>query len=98
MAAGRWEKTKFMGSELAGKTVGIVGLGQVGSRVAARARAFEAKLLGHDPYLPAERAREMAVSLVGLPELLAVSDIVTLHATAAEKGKAAARPRPSSPP
>ena len=53
MAAGKWEKSKFVGSELAGKTLGIVGLGQVGSRVASRARAFEARVLGHDPYLPA---------------------------------------------
>jgi D-3-phosphoglycerate dehydrogenase len=87
MAEGRWEKTKFLGSELAGKTVGIVGLGQVGSRVAARARAFEAKLLGHDPFLSEERAREMGVPLVDLLDLLASSDIVTLHATATEKGK-----------
>ena len=71
MAAGKWEKSKFVGTELAGKTVGIVGLGQVGSRVASRARAFEARLLGHDPYLPAEKAREMGVPLVPLDELLA---------------------------
>jgi D-3-phosphoglycerate dehydrogenase / 2-oxoglutarate reductase len=88
MAQGRWEKSKFVGSELAGKTVGIVGLGQVGSRVAARARAFEAKLLGHDPFLPAEKAQEMGVPLVSLEELLARSDVVTLHSTASEKGKA----------
>jgi D-3-phosphoglycerate dehydrogenase len=87
MAAGRWEKSKFLGSELAGKTLGIVGLGQVGSRVAARARAFEAKLLGYDPFLPEERAKEMGVPLVTLRELLAASDIVTLHATAGEKGR-----------
>jgi D-3-phosphoglycerate dehydrogenase / 2-oxoglutarate reductase len=87
MAEGRWEKSKFLGSELAGKTVGIIGLGQVGSRVAARARAFEAKLLGHDPFLPEEKAREMGVPLVELSKLLAASDIVTLHATATEKGK-----------
>ncbi len=87
MAAGRWEKSKFLGSELAGKTLGIVGLGQVGSRVAARARAFEAKVLGYDPFLSEERGRQMGVPLVGLKELLAGSDIVTLHATAGEKGK-----------
>ncbi|HYB53141.1 MAG TPA: phosphoglycerate dehydrogenase [Thermoanaerobaculia bacterium] len=87
MASGRWEKSKFLGSELAGKTLGIVGLGQVGSRVAARARAFEAKVVAYDPFLPQERAREMGVPLAGLEELLAVSDIVTLHATAGEKGK-----------
>ena len=87
MAAGKWEKSRFVGAELAGKTVGIVGLGQVGSRVASRARAFEARLLGHDPYLPAEKAREMGVPLVPLDELLANSDVVTLHSTAVGKGK-----------
>ena len=88
MAAGRWEKSKFLGSELSGKTVGIVGLGQVGSRVASRVRAFEARVLGHDPFLPAEKAREMGVPLVPLEELLAQSDVVTLHSTAVGKGKA----------
>ena len=87
MAAGKWEKPKFLGSELAGKTVGIVGLGQVGSRVAVRARAFEAKVLGHDPFLSEGRAREMGVPLVELPKLLAESDIVTLHATAGDTGR-----------
>lgn len=82
LASGKWEKSKFLGSELAGKTLGIVGLGQVGSRVAARARAFEARLLGHDPYLPLEKAREMGVPLLPLDELLEAADIVTLHATA----------------
>jgi D-3-phosphoglycerate dehydrogenase len=86
MAHGQWEKSKFLGTELAGKTLGIVGLGQVGSRVAARARAFEARLLGHDPYLPVEKGREMGVALVPLEELLERSDIVTLHATAVGAG------------
>lgn len=88
MEEGKWEKSKFVGSELAGKTVGIVGLGQVGSRVASRARSFEAKVLAFDPYLPEARARELGVPLMDLPELLAASDIVTLHATAGEKGRA----------
>ncbi len=88
MAAGRWDKAKFVGSELAGKTVGIVGLGQVGSRVAARARAFEAKLVGHDPFLPVEKAQEMGVPLVPLETLLEQSDVVTLHSTATAQGKA----------
>jgi len=87
MSAGKWEKSKFLGTELSGKTLGIVGLGQVGSRVAARARAFEAKVVGFDPYLPPGRAREMGVALLPLPELLETSDIVTLHATAGEGGK-----------
>lgn len=87
MAEGRWEKSKFVGSELAGKTLGILGLGQVGSRVALRARSFEARVVGHDPYLPTERAKELGVPLLSLSELLETSDIVTLHATAGEKGK-----------
>lgn len=87
MAAGKWEKARFVGTELAGKTVGIVGLGQVGSRVASRARAFEARVLGHDPYLPAEKAAEMGIPLLPLDELLAQSDVVTLHSTAVGKGK-----------
>ena len=85
MAGGKWEKSKFVGSELAGKTLGIVGLGQVGSRVAARARAFEAKVVAFDPFLPVEKAKEMGVPLLDLPQLLAASDIVTLHATATDK-------------
>ncbi len=87
MAEGRWEKSKFVGSELAGKTLGIVGLGQVGARVAARARAFEARVVAFDPFLPEARAREIGVPLLPLDELLAISDIVSLHATAGEKGK-----------
>jgi D-3-phosphoglycerate dehydrogenase len=84
MAAGRWEKSKFLGSELSGKTLGIVGLGQVGSRVASRARAFEARLLAHDPFLPLEKAQEMGVPLVPLEDLLEQSDVVTLHSTASK--------------
>jgi D-3-phosphoglycerate dehydrogenase len=87
MEAGKWEKSKFIGTELAGKVLGIVGLGQVGSRVAVRARAFEARVQGYDPYLPAERAKELGVPLLSLPDLLASSDIITIHATAGEKGK-----------
>ena len=87
MREGKWEKSKFIGTELAGKAFGIVGLGQVGSRVAVRARAFEAKVLGFDPYLSAERAKELGVPLLSLADLLASSDIVTIHATAGEKGK-----------
>jgi D-3-phosphoglycerate dehydrogenase len=88
MAAGKWEKPRFVGSELAGKTVGIVGLGQVGSRVASRARAFEARVVAHDPYLPREKAQEMGVPLLPLDALLEQSDVVTLHSTASAEGKA----------
>jgi D-3-phosphoglycerate dehydrogenase len=87
LAAGKWERTKFVGAELEGKTLGIVGLGQVGSRVAARASAFGAKVVGFDPYLAPDKAEELGVRLVGFEELLAVSDIVTLHATATDSAK-----------
>jgi D-3-phosphoglycerate dehydrogenase len=59
----------------------------VGSRVAARARAFEARVLGHDPFLPVGKAQEMGVPLVSLEELLSQSDVVTLHSTATQEGR-----------
>lgn len=84
---GRWERGSFTGTELEGKTMGIVGLGQVGSRVAARAAAFGARVLAFDPYVPAERAEELGVRLVDFDALLSGSDVVTLHATATETAK-----------
>ena len=87
LRAGKWERSKFVGTELEGKTMGIVGLGQVGSRVATRANAFGARVIGFDPFLPPEKARELGVALVGFEELLGQSDIVTLHATATDSAK-----------
>jgi D-3-phosphoglycerate dehydrogenase len=77
--AGQWEKTKFMGREVAGKTVGIVGLGNIGRLVARRLSGFDCRLLGYDPVISAERAREMNVELVDLRTLFGRSDYVTLH-------------------
>jgi D-3-phosphoglycerate dehydrogenase len=77
--AGQWEKNRFMGSEIAGKTVGIVGLGNVGRLVARRLAGFDARLLGYDPVISAERAAEMSVELTDLETLFAQSDYVTLH-------------------
>jgi D-3-phosphoglycerate dehydrogenase len=76
---GRWERTRFLGTELRGKTLGVIGLGQVGSEVARRARGLEMRVLGFDPYVPAERARVLGVELVSLEELLRQSDFVTVH-------------------
>jgi D-3-phosphoglycerate dehydrogenase / 2-oxoglutarate reductase len=76
---GEWEKKKFMGREIAGKTVGIVGLGNIGRLVARRLEGFEVKLLGFDPVISPERAQEMDVDLVSLEELFSQSDYVTLH-------------------
>ncbi|MFY9529491.1 MAG: phosphoglycerate dehydrogenase [Candidatus Acidiferrales bacterium] len=77
--AGRWEKSGASGTELRGKTLGIVGLGRVGTEVARRARALEMDVLAHDPYVSAAVARELDVELVALPELLARADYVSLH-------------------
>ncbi len=78
--AGRWEKSGAAGIELRGKTLGLVGLGRVGSEVARRARAFDMHVLAHDPQIPAEAAREAGVELVSLRELLERSDFISLHA------------------
>ncbi len=77
--AGGWEKKSFLGRELAGKTVGIVGLGNVGRLVARRLKGFECRLLGYDPLVPSERVRELGIEPVALEDLFSESDIVTLH-------------------
>ena len=77
--AGRWEKSGALGIELRGKTLGLVGLGRVGSEVARRARAFELRVLACDPYISESVAQEAGVELVPLDELLARSDFISLH-------------------
>jgi len=76
---GKWERKKFVGMELRGKTLGIIGLGRVGYEVAKRARALEMNILAYDPYISEERAEAIGVKLVELEELLRNSDIVTIH-------------------
>lgn len=77
--AGRWERKPFIGTELAGKTLGIVGLGRIGGAVAQRALAFGMKLLACDPFISRARAEAFSAELMPLDELLASADIVTLH-------------------
>ena len=77
--AGEWEKKAFMGREVAGKTVGIVGLGNIGRLVVRRLSGFDCKFLGYDPLISRDRAAEMDVELVDLETLFAKSDFVTLH-------------------
>ncbi|MGH7729399.1 MAG: hydroxyacid dehydrogenase, partial [Vulcanimicrobiaceae bacterium] len=77
--AGRWERKPFIGTELAYKTLGIVGLGRIGGAVAQRAAAFGMKLLTSDPYISRARAEALGTELVPLEELLARADLVTLH-------------------
>jgi D-3-phosphoglycerate dehydrogenase len=71
--------SRFQGREVAGSTVGIVGLGQIGREVAARARALGARAIAHDPFVPTTKARPAAARLVSLPALLRTADFVTLH-------------------
>ncbi|GIX15998.1 MAG: D-3-phosphoglycerate dehydrogenase [Rhodothalassiaceae bacterium] len=83
--AGRWEKSRFMGVEVTGKTLGIIGCGNIGSIVADRAIGLKMKVLAYDPYLTEDRARELGVSKVDLDTLLARSDFVTLHTPLTEQ-------------
>jgi D-3-phosphoglycerate dehydrogenase / 2-oxoglutarate reductase len=76
---GKWEKKKLMGNELRGKTLGIVGLGSIGRETVKRARAFEMRILAHDPYVTSAIAGDLAVDLVEMPALFAQSDYITLH-------------------
>ncbi|MFQ5481980.1 MAG: phosphoglycerate dehydrogenase [Nitrospinaceae bacterium] len=75
----KWSPKTFMGVELFGKTLGIVGLGRIGSVVAERARGFDMKILGYDPFINKERAEQLGVEVVELQELLKRSDFITLH-------------------
>ena len=76
---GKWEKKKLMGNELRGKTLGIVGLGSIGRETVKRARAFEMRILAHDPYVTPAIAGDLGIELVEMPALLAASDYITLH-------------------
>jgi D-3-phosphoglycerate dehydrogenase / 2-oxoglutarate reductase len=77
--AGKWEKSRFMGVELTGKVLGIVGCGNIGSIVAERAHGLKMKVVAFDPFLSIERARDLNVEKVSLDELLARADFITLH-------------------
>jgi D-3-phosphoglycerate dehydrogenase / 2-oxoglutarate reductase len=79
MKAERWEKKKFLGTELRGKTLGIAGLGRIGQEVALRARAFGMQLVAHDPYISKEIAVGLGVALMTLDEVCAAADYLTLH-------------------
>ena len=79
LVEGKWERSKWEGVELHGKTLGVVGLGRIGALVAQRALAFGMRLCAYDPYVSPERARQMGVELLPLDELLAQCDFVTIH-------------------
>jgi len=79
MKKGEWERKKFMGVELYGKTLGIVGLGRIGTEVAKRAIAFGMTVMAYDPYLSAEKAKDLGIENVDLKTLFTKSDYITVH-------------------
>ena len=74
----KWERNKFTGVELYDKTIGIVGLGRIGSLVAQRLSGFGARLIGYDPYISPAKAEQMGVSLASLDEVMEQSDFITI--------------------
>lgn len=76
---GKWEKSRFMGIELNGKTLGIIGMGRIGTQVAIRAKAFGMEILVYDPYITEEAGAELGVAVVDLDNLLKNSDVMTIH-------------------
>ena len=85
--AGKWEKNRFLGVEITGKTLGIIGCGNIGSIVADRAHGLCMKVLAFDPFLSPERALDLGVEKVELPELFRRSDFITLHTPLTDKTK-----------
>ncbi len=79
LKAGRWERSRWTGVELADKTFGVIGLGRIGKLVAQRAMAFGMKVVAYDPFVSPEMARKMNIELLDLEALLATSDFVTIH-------------------
>lgn len=79
MKAGKWEKKKFMGREITGKTLGIIGLGRIGSVVADRAKGLKMRVIAYDPYVNPDQAARMGIEVMPLDELLPQADFITVH-------------------
>tara|TARA_B100000674_G_scaffold19400_1_gene13672 strand:+ start:143 stop:1717 length:1575 start_codon:yes stop_codon:yes gene_type:complete len=79
MKGGKWDRKKYAGTELSGKTLGICGMGRIGGQVARRAIAFGMRVLAYDPFLSLSKARELQVELLELDELMERSDFITVH-------------------
>ena len=79
LIAGRWERARWEGVELADKTLAIIGLGRIGKLVADRAKAFGMRLVAYDPFVSADRARQMGVELLALDQAVAEADFLTVH-------------------
>lgn len=83
----KWEKSKFMGVELRNKTLGVVGMGRIGSQVVSRCKAFEMDVIVYDPYLPKEIAKQMGVQLADLNTVLKEADFITIHVPLTDETK-----------
>lgn len=79
LKSGKWERSKFMGIEVRGKTLGVIGLGNIGSEVARRARGMEMKVLGFDPFVSADRAAQLEVKVATLEQIYKEADFITVH-------------------
>ena len=79
LKSGKWQREDMVGTELRNKTLGIIGIGKIGSEVAERARAFEMRIKAHDPFVSQDHARNLEVELVSLDQLLREADFITLH-------------------
>jgi D-3-phosphoglycerate dehydrogenase len=79
LKAGKWEKKQFMGTELYGKTLGIIGVGRIGREVAKRASAFGMDIVAYDPYVREADVRDLGLKLLPLEDLLQYSDYITIH-------------------
>ena len=87
MQHGEWNRKKYTGVELRGKTLGVIGLGRIGSGVATRALAFDMNVIGYDPYVNEERAHSLGIKVVSLDELIKQSDFITVHMPLTPKTK-----------
>ena len=85
--AGKWEKNRFMGVEITGKTLGVIGCGNIGSIVADRAQGLRMRVIAFDPFLSPDRARDLGVEKVELAELFKRADFITLHTPLTDKTK-----------
>lgn len=94
MKAGRWERNQLIGTQLAGKTIGVIGLGRIGREVARRCAAFDMKVLGYDPFLAPERAAQYGIEAVSkLDDLLPRCDFLTLHVPLSDETRSLIGPR-----
>jgi len=87
LKSGVWQRSDFMGTEIRNKTLGIIGVGNVGSEVAKRAQGLEMKLIAYDPFISTDHAHKLQVELVSVKQLLKESDFITLHIPRTESSK-----------